>query len=84
MALTWLCSALAAVVCTELLLTGPYRAQVRAQELQAPFYVLRDDLIHPLYGGNKARKLDALVPALLQAGVTDVVTQELLIGLFCA
>ncbi|KAK9813945.1 hypothetical protein WJX73_005968 [Symbiochloris irregularis] len=36
--------------------------------------ILRDDLLHPLYGGNKSRKLDALIPSLVHSGVTDVVT----------
>lgn len=30
-----------------------------------PFLVLRDDLLHPYWGGNKGRKLDALLPAIL-------------------
>ncbi|CAM8956547.1 unnamed protein product [Rhodiola kirilowii] len=38
------------------------------------FYVVRDDLLHPLINGNKARKLDALFPLLEQHGFTDVVT----------
>ncbi|CAN1152192.1 D-cysteine desulfhydrase 2, mitochondrial [Linum perenne] len=38
------------------------------------FYVVRDDLLHPLANGNKARKLDALIPLLLANSVTDVVT----------
>ncbi|CAM8953481.1 unnamed protein product [Rhodiola kirilowii] len=38
------------------------------------FYVVRDDLLHPLINGNKARKLDALLPLLEQHGITDVVT----------
>lgn len=37
------------------------------------FYVVRDDLLHPLVNGNKARKLDALFPLLLAHSVTDVV-----------
>ena len=37
------------------------------------FRVIRDDLLHPVAGGNKLRKLDALLPALLAAGTTDVV-----------
>jgi D-cysteine desulfhydrase len=36
--------------------------------------VVRDDLLHPLVGGNKLRKLDAIIPALAAAHVTDVVT----------
>nr|KAI5069904.1 hypothetical protein GOP47_0014247 [Adiantum capillus-veneris] len=38
------------------------------------FHVIRDDLLHPLMGGNKLRKLDALVPLLQSASVTDVIT----------
>ncbi|KAK6922318.1 Pyridoxal-phosphate dependent enzyme [Dillenia turbinata] len=38
------------------------------------FYVVRDDLLHPLVNGNKARKLDALFPLLEDHLVTDVVT----------
>ncbi|KFK33553.1 hypothetical protein AALP_AA5G028500 [Arabis alpina] len=38
------------------------------------FYILRDDLLHPLVNGNKARKLDALLPLLQDHQVTDLVT----------
>ncbi|KZV17796.1 hypothetical protein F511_01605 [Dorcoceras hygrometricum] len=38
------------------------------------FYVVRDDLLHPLVNGNKARKLDAILPVLEDTGATDVVT----------
>ncbi|XP_010514253.1 PREDICTED: D-cysteine desulfhydrase 2, mitochondrial-like isoform X2 [Camelina sativa] len=38
------------------------------------FYILRDDLLHPLVNGNKARKLDALLPLLEDYKFTDVVT----------
>ncbi|KAL2465537.1 D-cysteine desulfhydrase 2 [Abeliophyllum distichum] len=38
------------------------------------FYIVRDDLLHPLVNGNKARKLDALLPLLQDNFVTDVVT----------
>ncbi|KAJ4901109.1 D-cysteine desulfhydrase 2 [Raphanus sativus] len=38
------------------------------------FYILRDDLLHPLVNGNKARKLDALLPLLQHHKVTDLVT----------
>lgn len=37
------------------------------------FYILRDDLLHPLINGNKARKLDGLLPLLIDHSVTDVV-----------
>ncbi|XP_059072976.1 D-cysteine desulfhydrase 2, mitochondrial isoform X2 [Cryptomeria japonica] len=38
------------------------------------FYVIRDDLLHPLISGNKTRKLDALLPLIEAHSVTDVVT----------
>ncbi|RVX04287.1 D-cysteine desulfhydrase 2, mitochondrial [Vitis vinifera] len=38
------------------------------------FYVVRDDLLHPLVNGNKARKLDGLLPLVEDHSVTDVVT----------
>ncbi|KAJ4768770.1 Pyridoxal-5'-phosphate-dependent enzyme family protein [Rhynchospora pubera] len=40
----------------------------------ARFHVARDDLLHPLANGNKARKLDALLPLLRAYSATDVVT----------
>ncbi|KAF7839869.1 D-cysteine desulfhydrase 2, mitochondrial isoform X1 [Senna tora] len=36
------------------------------------FYIVRDDLLHPLVNGNKARKLDGLLPLLEDYSVTDV------------
>ncbi|KAA8529673.1 hypothetical protein F0562_034227 [Nyssa sinensis] len=41
---------------------------------QPSFYILRDDLLHPLVNGNKARKLDGLLPLIEDHSVTDVVT----------
>lgn len=41
------------------------------------FYVVRDDLLHPLINGNKARKLDAVLPLLEDHSVTDVVRPHL-------
>ncbi|EHA8586939.1 putative D-cysteine desulfhydrase 2, mitochondrial [Cocos nucifera] len=38
------------------------------------FYMVRDDLLHPLVNGNKARKLDTLLPILQRYSATDVVT----------
>ncbi|KAL8161675.1 hypothetical protein V2J09_013164 [Rumex salicifolius] len=38
------------------------------------FYVVRDDLLHPLVNGNKARKLDAFLPIVEDYCGTDVVT----------
>ncbi|XP_021746596.1 D-cysteine desulfhydrase 2, mitochondrial-like isoform X1 [Chenopodium quinoa] len=38
------------------------------------FYVIRDDLLHPFVNGNKARKLDALLPMIEDCSGTDVVT----------
>ncbi|CAI8598147.1 unnamed protein product [Vicia faba] len=43
-------------------------------EQRKSFYVVRDDLLHPLINGNKARKLDGLLPLLQDHSVTDVVT----------
>lgn len=37
------------------------------------FFIVRDDLLHPLINGNKARKLDGLIPLLEDHSVTDVV-----------
>jgi D-cysteine desulfhydrase len=43
-------------------------------ELGSPrFHVVRDDLLHPLANGNKASKLDALLPLLRHRGATDIV-----------
>lgn len=36
------------------------------------FYIVRDDLLHPLVNGNKARKLDALFPLVEDHLGTDV------------
>ncbi|KAL7589042.1 hypothetical protein Lser_V15G41111 [Lactuca serriola] len=41
---------------------------------QSSFYIVRDDLLHPLVNGNKARKLDALLPLIEDHLGTDVVT----------
>lgn len=38
------------------------------------FQLLQDDLLHPILGGNKLRKLDALLPFLKAEAVTDVVS----------
>ncbi|KAJ1284924.1 hypothetical protein BS78_03G242700 [Paspalum vaginatum] len=48
---------------------------VSGEEASSPrFHVVRDDLLHPLANGNKARKLDALLPLLRRRGATDIVT----------
>ncbi|KAK9816307.1 hypothetical protein WJX74_006529 [Apatococcus lobatus] len=55
---------------------------VKVEQLQASIsgqpeseiLVIRDDLLHPLIGGNKVRKLDGMLPSLKEAGVTHVVT----------
>ncbi|KAI3696485.1 hypothetical protein L1987_79503 [Smallanthus sonchifolius] len=41
---------------------------------ESSFYIVRDDLLHPLVNGNKARKLDALIPLVEDHSGTDVVT----------
>ena len=38
--------------------------------------IIQDDLLHPVLGGNKLRKLDGLLPELQAAKVTDVVSGE--------
>ena len=49
--------------------------QLKGVQLQggAGFQLIQDDLLHPYCGGNKLRKLDAIMPELLHRGVTDVV-----------
>ena len=37
------------------------------------FYIIRDDLLHPVLNGNKARKLDAVMPILQESRATHVV-----------
>ncbi|XP_031123849.1 D-cysteine desulfhydrase 2, mitochondrial isoform X1 [Ipomoea triloba] len=49
------------------------KSLVAENHCQPSFYVVRDDLLHPLVNGNKARKLDALLPLLEHNSVTDVV-----------
>ncbi|XP_059657789.1 D-cysteine desulfhydrase 2, mitochondrial [Cornus florida] len=45
-----------------------------SNQCRPSFYVVRDDLLHPLVNGNKARKLDGLFPLIEDHSVTDVVT----------
>lgn len=56
--------------------TNPYLGhKMMEKENQEPsFYVVRDDLLHPLVNGNKSRKLDALIPLVEDHLVTDVVS----------
>ncbi|EYU30600.1 hypothetical protein MIMGU_mgv1a007463mg [Erythranthe guttata] len=54
--------------------TQPCLNEVKKNQSFPSFYVVRDDLLHPLVNGNKARKLDALLPLLEDNAVTDVVT----------
>lgn len=60
--------------CTE----GDPASHVRVnqdRQLAGPsFLILRDDLLHPLMGGNKLRKLDGVIPQLQTNGVSDVVS----------
>ena len=55
---------------------GPKMMEKENQERS--FYVVRDDLLHPLVNGNKSRKLDALLPLVEDHSVTDVVSFILL------
>lgn len=45
----------------------------KQQNEQSSFYIVRDDLLHPFVNGNKARKLDALLPLVEDHLGTDVV-----------
>ena len=47
--------------------------EIRPGPTKASFLLIQDDLLHPLLGGNKLRKLDALLPKLASQGVSDVV-----------
>ncbi|CAN8253705.1 unnamed protein product [Cochlearia groenlandica] len=48
--------------------------EVFNRKQRSSFYILRDDLLHPLVNGNKARKLDAFLPLVQHHNVTDLVT----------
>ncbi|XP_015894502.1 D-cysteine desulfhydrase 2, mitochondrial [Ziziphus jujuba] len=55
--------------------TNPSLGANTVEDNQEPsFYIVRDDLLHPLVNGNKSRKLDALFPLIEDHSVTDVVT----------
>jgi len=50
--------------------------QIRKVALETgQLLVLQDDLLHPILGGNKVRKLDALLPEVKASGCTDLVRQ---------
>jgi len=54
--------------------TRPHlRDEMSKSKQGSSFYILRDDLLHPLVNGNKARKLDALLPLVEDHKVTDLV-----------
>lgn len=38
--------------------------------------VVQDDLLHPVLGGNKLRKLDGLLPEVKATGCTDLVSSD--------
>lgn len=46
---------------------------VEMDKQKKSFYIVRDDLLHPLINGNKGRKLDGLLPLIEDYSVTDVV-----------
>lgn len=50
------------------------KGMIEKNQFFPSFYVVRDDLLHPLVNGNKARKLDALLPLLEDNAITDVVS----------
>uniref|UniRef100_A0A803PH46 D-cysteine desulfhydrase n=1 Tax=Cannabis sativa TaxID=3483 RepID=A0A803PH46_CANSA len=54
--------------------THPFLEMIEKESQEPSFYVVRDDLLHPLVNGNKSRKLDALFPLVEDHLVTDVVT----------
>lgn len=55
--------------------TDPSLGASMVEDNQEPsFYIVRDDLLHPLVNGNKSRKLDALFPLIEDHSVTDVVS----------
>ena len=47
----------------------------KVDQSSSSFYIVRDDLLHPLVNGNKARKLDALFPLVEDHLGTDVVSE---------
>jgi D-cysteine desulfhydrase len=50
--------------------------QIRKVALEkGQLLVVQDDLLHPILGGNKLRKLDALLPEVKASGCTDLVRQ---------
>ncbi len=52
------------------------KVQMRKVALETgQLLVLQDDLLHPILGGNKLRKLDALLPEVKASGCTDLVRQ---------
>jgi D-cysteine desulfhydrase len=62
-------------------LLDPVSAHIEALTLCEPcgtstrsILVLRDDLLHPWANGNKLRKFDGYLPALMARGVTDILT----------
>lgn len=55
--------------------------EVSKRKQGSSFYILRDDLLHPLVNGNKSRKLDALLPLLQDHKVTDLVRMSYLTSL---
>lgn len=51
--------------------------QIRHLEVgsgNSQLHIIQDDLLHPVLGGNKLRKLDGLLPELQAKGCTDVVS----------
>ncbi|XWS69122.1 hypothetical protein CRYUN_Cryun04dG0152500 [Craigia yunnanensis] len=59
----------------------PYRGNKMFEDNQGlSFSIVRDDLLHPFISGNKARKLDGLLPLIEDDGVTDVI---LVVNILC-
>lgn len=61
---------------TQACLTQP-SPQIRKIALSGgQLLVVQDDLLHPVLGGNKLRKLDALIPEVKASGCTDLVSRQ--------
>ena len=55
---------------------GKYGFKLYGASIQGSFSIvklLQDDLLHPILGGNKLRKLDAVMPFLTAQSITDLV-----------
>ncbi len=58
----------------QVLLSGPTPLTRWVDASPGEFWIKRDDLSHPLYGGNKVRKLEYILAHALNKGVQRIVT----------